>query len=110
MAKATKRVAGSWRYVLKEDATLPPEQQSVFVLQPLTGAERERVADEVSQRIIQSDGEVRLVSRMRSIARDLCLTKIESVQRFPSDAPESWPEKPAEREKYLELLSDDQVF
>jgi hypothetical protein len=110
MAKATKRVAGSWRYVLKEDASLPPEQQSVFVLNPLTGAERERVADEVSQRVLQADGTVRVISRMRSIARELCLTHIASVERFPSDAPDAWPEKTADREKYLEKLSDDQVF
>lgn len=110
MAKAKKRVAGSWSYVLEEDQKLPLEQQSVFVLQPLTGAERERVADEVTQRIFEKDGSIRTISRMRSVARELCLTKIESIQRFPSDAPREWPEKPEERAKYLELLSDDQVF
>jgi hypothetical protein len=110
MAKAIKRVAGSWRYVLLEDRALPTEQQSVFVLNPLTGAERERVADEVSQRVPQSDGTVRVISRMRQLARELCLTHIVTAERFPSDAPEAWPEKMDARASYLERLSDDQVF
>lgn len=110
MAKATKRVAGSWRYELLEDQALPPEQRSVFICNPLTGAERERVRDEISERILQADGSLRLTSRMRTIARELCLTKIAAIERFPIDAPVSWPAEPEKRATYLEQLTDDQVF
>lgn len=110
MAKATKRLAGSWSYVLLEDRALPVDQQSRFTLSPLTGAERERTADEVTQYELLTDGSRRAITRMRQVARRLCVTHIAGVERFPSDAPEAWPEKLDAREKYLELLADDQVF
>lgn len=110
MAKAAKRLPGSWRYVLEEDRALPLDEQSVFICRPLTGAERERVADEVTQYEMLPDGSRRAISRMRQVARQLCLTHIESIERFPSDAPAGWPKDRADRETYLEKLSDDQVF
>lgn len=110
MAKVKKRVAGSWSYVLLGDRSLPPDQQSVFVLRPLTGAERERVVDEVSQRIYQADGSVRVISRMRTIARELVLSHVESIERFPVGAPKAWPKEPDERQRYLEDMDDDDVF
>lgn len=110
MAKAKKRVAGSWTYVPEADRSLPPEQQTVFTLSPLTGAERERVVDELNQRAIMPDGSIRIISRTRSIARDLVLSHCDRIERFPSDAPKGWPKEPDARQAYLEAMDDDLVF
>lgn len=110
MSEAKKRVAGSWTYVPLADRALPPEKQTVFTLSPLDGAERERAADESIQRVLDRDGNIRVVSRMRSVAREIVLTHVTSIERFPASAPKAWPADMEARKKYLEDMDDDLVF
>jgi hypothetical protein len=111
MAKAKKRGAGSWTYVLYADRELPDEQQSRFILRPLTGAERDYVTDNSWRIVTMPNGSIERVSRMRTVARELVLTNLQSVERFPIDQPVAWPATRAEREKYLDdHLDDEDVF
>lgn len=109
MAKAKKRVTGGWTYIPESDRALPPNEQTVFHCKPLTSGERERLADESIQRVIEG-GSIRVVSRMRSLAREIFLTNVTAIDRFPSDAPKAWPEKPDQRADYIEDMEDDLVF
>jgi hypothetical protein len=109
--KGKKRAAGSWSYVLFSDRALPDEQQSRFILRPLTAAERDYVTDNSWRIVTMPNGSIERVSRMRTVARELVLTNVQSIERFPSDAPEAWPATRELREKYLDdHLDDDDVF
>jgi hypothetical protein len=113
MARAAKRPPGSWTYVLQSDRELPESEQSRFTLRPLTGAERERATDDVTRQVFRADGSVETISRMRTVARELALSHIESVENFPAGAPKPWPNGTGgieARQKFLEELADEHTF
>lgn len=112
MAKATRRSVESFQFVLDEDKALPVEEQSTFVLRPLTQAEQMVALDELTteSRSIERPGERIVKSRSWQQAYGLCLSHIEDVQNFPAGDPKPWPKDQKERREYLALLSDTQVF
>jgi hypothetical protein len=106
MAKAVKRAAESWRYVLTADRELPPEEQTTFSLRPLTQAERAWAQDNLARTHFRPDGAREAVQRTHQLARELCLTNIEGIENFPAGEPKAWPESREDRERYLEQLDD----
>jgi hypothetical protein len=100
------RSAESWRYIPLSDRALPPEQQTVFRLSPMTQAERVGTHDAITRTIIEPDGTQTIVRRMRQVTYALCLEHIESVENFPPGAPQAWPATAAERATYLEQFDD----
>ena len=109
MPKKQQRSAESWRYVLTADRELPPEEQSVFVLRPLTQLERADVQDNMVRIQSRPDGGRTVVQRDHRLSVELCLTNITSIENFPAGAPEKWPADHASRVTYLEMLDDDHV-
>jgi hypothetical protein len=105
MAKAKKRSAESFAYVLEKDRELPPDQQTRFMLRPLTTGERHSLFERATERI-EVPGGVRVISHTLSIAREVCRDHIESIDRFPSDKPVPWPQKTKERDEYLDQFDD----
>jgi hypothetical protein len=103
--------AETWSYVLRSDRELPLEQQSRFVLRPLTQAERLQGVDALVHTRTESGGAILQVGRSAQVARDFALSHIVSTQNFPSDGPRPWPADGSlsERSSYLEMLSDDHV-
>lgn len=111
MAKKKKRAAESWRYVLKADRGLPPEQQTVFILRPLTQAEQLDVKDNAARYYTPPQGGEVQVRRQHRLSLELCLTNILDVENFPAGGPpEKWPADPEARAAFLEGLDNDDVF
>jgi hypothetical protein len=111
MAKAVKRAtAGSWTYTLKRDEGATLDERSEFVLRQLNGAERAAVMDNLSRRRTLPDRSVETAQRTRQEARAMCLSHIEAVKNFPAGDPKPWPDSIEDRETYLELLDDDDVY
>lgn len=119
------RQHGTWEYVPKADRNLPTEEQTTFVLKPLTQLERMEMWDSSSW--IEHDEAGRSVIRRRSfeLAREVCLSHISEVKNFPAREPlhdpgdastvigygaadhsEEWPKDEAQRIKYLEQMDD----
>jgi hypothetical protein len=101
MAKALKRPAESWIYILTSDRALEEREQSRFLLSPMTFAERAAIKDDM----IRSS-----VERVYRSAGDIVLAHIVSIDNFPAGEPQPWPKKHEDRERYRELLDDDQVL
>jgi hypothetical protein len=106
MASKQKRAAETWRYVLFADRALPPEQQSTFVLRPLTQLERADVHDNMTRFVSVPEGGRVAVARDHRLSVELCASNIVAVENFPAGAAEPWPEGRAERFAYLEGLDD----
>lgn len=103
MAKAKKRPAESWTYVLEADRALDAAQQSRFVLSPMTYAERAAIRDD----LLRGEGNVSKVFRN---AGTIAIEHLVSIENFPAGEPQPWPADRAARERYLELLDDDDVL
>lgn len=99
MAKKNRCIAESWTYVTKADRALPKEEQTRFVLSPMTWAERDRARDALSSDTV--------VHRQ---ARQLALDHIVSIENFPVGGPLPWPADRAARESYLNTLDDGDVL
>lgn len=97
MAKAIKRPAESWSYVLRADRELEESERSIFVLAPLTYAERAAMRDDVLR------GKTDRVYRE---AGDVFLSHVVSIENFPGGNPVPWPSDRDARVRYLELLDD----
>lgn len=99
MAKAKKRPAEAWTYVLKADRELPRDEQSMFALAPMTYAQRAAVRDDMlrGERVFRSAGEI-------------ALRHIVSTENFPADNPAPWPTEHEKRLRYLEQLDDDDIL
>ena len=91
MARRSEAAVESWWYVLEDDRELPKEEQSRFLLRPLTVAERARIYDDI----------IGDQSRTYQGALDLMYTHVERIENFPAGAPEAWPATRKERERYL---------
>lgn len=109
MAKRVTRPAESWSYVLQSDRGLPLEEQSRFVLSPLSQIERAAIRDEIARVSTASDGRKDIISRERRQGVEIVLDHLVSVENFPAGAPQKWPDKREERSAYLEQLDDDFV-
>lgn len=106
MAKAKQRSAESFRYVLVGDRELPPEQQTTFVLNPLTGPERARVRDEAVVTVVAPTGERRIIDRTYQQSRETVQAHLVSIENFPLGAPKAWPTKLSEQAAYMDLFDD----
>jgi hypothetical protein len=102
MAKARKRAAESWQYVLKSDEGLPTEEQSRFTLRPLTLNEHAAYFDAIAG----DDGSAKVWNS--TVA--LCLTHITAIENFPAGEPREWPSDRKARLDYLEDLGLDACF
>lgn len=110
MAKTIKRTAEAWTYVLVTDRALPIDQQTRFVLKPLTHVERATVRDSLSRLQIDAAGTKALLDRTRQEAFGLALSNIVAVENFPVGEARAWPAKKADREAFLDQLDDDDVL
>jgi hypothetical protein len=114
MAKKRTRSAESWRYVLKADRMLPEKEQTVWILRPLTQAERAEVQDNFVRLHHMPSGGTVVERRDHRQTLELCLTNIEDVENFPGDAPTKlkWPANPDDhnaRAAFLEQVDDADV-
>lgn len=107
--KAVRHAAQSWNYVLRDDRVLPLEQQSRFVLKPLSQAERAAARDAMN-RTVETPTGVLSENRTWQVTHGLALTHIVSIENFPAGDPKPWPTRLSEREAYLEQLDDDAVL
>ena len=110
MAQRAKRPAEAWWYVLTKDRELPREEQSRFLLRPLTQAERMRVWDDFSVRTTGGDGTTQIADRSFQQAYGLALSNIAEVENFPAGEPQAWPSKEAARRQYLNTIDDMDVW
>lgn len=110
MAKAVKRPAESWVYVLKGDRALPEEEQSRFTLRPMTYFERAAVLDDFLRSDTSTGGQDAGASRVYRNAWAIALNHIASVENFPVGTPAPWPESRAEKVSYLGMLENDDVL
>ena len=106
MAQRAKRPAEAWWYVLEADRELPQEEQSRFLLRPLTQAERMRVWDDYSVKTRGEDGTIQIADRAFQQAYRLCLTNIAEIENFPAGEPQAWPSKEVARRAYLNTMDD----
>lgn len=110
MAKQIKRSAESFRYVLKSDQSLQATEQTVFVLNPLSADERDRLIDEAVVTRTLPDGSKEAVDRTRQQSRGTVLAHLAGVENFPVGAPREWPKAIEDRKNYLNELADDDVL
>lgn len=109
MATERKRSAETWKFTLEADTKLPADQQTTFILRPLTNIERAEARDNLARIHAAPDGSTATVTRTHRLSLDLCLSNIETVENFPAGAPLPWPEDRAARLAYLNKLEDDDV-
>ena len=109
MAKKQKRAAECWRYVLLRDRKLPPEEQTTWILRPLTQLERAEARDNMARVQTIPGGGTATITRTHRLSLDLAVSNIHSVENFPAGAPEPWPEDREARLAYLDALDDDDV-
>jgi hypothetical protein len=110
MAKAVKRPAESWVYVLKADRDLPMEEQSRFTLRPMTHNERAAAHDDLVRTRVSPDGDKTVQARTRQQALVIALRHIVSIENFPSENPQPWPATTEARAAYVEQLDDEYVL
>jgi hypothetical protein len=96
--------------VLKGDRDLPLDQQTRFILRPLSQAEQVAAEDEVYYLAFDGTGTKSHVSREKRVARQLALSHIEAIENFPVGAPKPWPSDPEKRDEYLEQLRSEDVL
>lgn len=106
MAMKMKRPASSWTYVLSVDEDKPVEEQSRFLLRPLTVSERAAIRDDIARVHTAADGSQVTTTRTYGQGIEIVLEHVVSIENFPAGAPEPWPEAIAERRRYLEGLDD----
>lgn len=110
MAQRAKRPAEAWWYTLKKDEGLPKEEQSRFLLRPLTQAERMRVWDDYTVVSKDANGERVVADRSFQQAYGLALTNIADVENFPAGEAAPWPSKKPARMEYLNTMDDMDVW
>ena len=112
MPNATKRQVEAWWYVLVSEREKPMNEQSKFLLKPLTQGERMRVWDDSSWVAIAKDGSRSITARGFQQAHEILMSNLVETQNFPLDGVKAWPANGsgADREAYLEMLADLDVF
>jgi hypothetical protein len=106
MAKKQHLPAETWRYILDDDKKLDADQQSAWILRPLTQLERADARDNLKRVHTQTDGSRTAVARDHRLSIDLCLTNIVAVENFPAGAATKWPDDRDARIAYLADLDD----
>jgi hypothetical protein len=111
MATQRKRSAETWRHVLTRDLGLPPEEQTTFVLRPLTQVERAEARDNLARIHALPDGATATVTRTHRLSLDLVLSNTVAVENFRNDKGVvlPWPEERDARLVYLDGLEDEDV-
>lgn len=113
MPNATKRQVEAWWYVLLSERDKPKEQQSRFLLKPLTQSQRMRVWDDYNWVQVDKDGGRSINSRAFQQAESLMVEQLLETENFPLDGPKPWPNNgssPEIKRQYLEMLDDMDVF
>lgn len=108
MAKAVRRPAESWTYVLLDDQRLPVDEQSVWTLRPMTHTERAAAQDDLVRQFI-AEGGTFVLSRAKQQGYAIALRHIIAVRNFPAGAAQPWPADHAARVAFLEQLDDEYV-
>jgi len=98
MPKKPQRLASEWDFVLPAEEALPPEEQGLFTLAPLTQGERLRVRDTLYRTEFGADGDVQTQSHAFRQAFELVRDHLVRTAHVPSDAPVPWPGLTAPRE------------
>jgi hypothetical protein len=109
MARAVKRPAESWTYILRDDRELSADEQSVWTLKPMTHIERAEALDNLVRTHIGAGGEKTVISRSKQQAFEIVLTHLVAVRNFPARAGKPWPAKETERVAYIEQMDDAHV-
>lgn len=116
MPKKKIRPVESWWYVLPSERENPPEQQSRFLLRPLSQADRMAVWDDLQRiRVERGDGprgETTIQKRDFQSALELVVSHLERTENFPLGEPQPWDPAWSEERKrsYLEMLDDLDVY
>jgi hypothetical protein len=109
MAKKRKRTVESWSYVLLRDRELKPEEQTTFILRPLTQLERAEVRDNMARIQVVPGGGTATITRTHRSSLDLALSHIDAIRNFPAGSPQDWPTDREARLAYLDQLEDEDV-
>jgi hypothetical protein len=104
MARTNQRATAAFTYVLIGDRELPPEQQTEFVLRPMTVDEHAAAHDGLVRTVYDKDGNRTIVQRTRQQGVAIALEHIVDVHNFPVDKPQPWPEERAKRRDFLSLM------
>lgn len=83
---ASKRQIGNWQWIHPEDAKLPPEQQTVFTLSPMTQAERMESYD-MGNWVRMVNGQRMIEPRAFRQAREICLSHVVDVANLRKEVP-----------------------
>ena len=112
MPRRSVRPVEAFWFVLPAERKLPAEEQSRFKFRPLSQAERMRAMDNIESVTIEATGERQLRFRSFQQARETVILTLLETQNFPIDGAQPYdPTAPREdREKYLELLDDNDVY
>jgi len=108
MARASKRTAEPFKYILPADRQLPAEEQTVFTFRPLSQQERMRAMDDVEAIQINGTGEQQLRFRSFQRAYEIVIACLMDVSNFPVGAAKPYPAAGSreDKAKYLEMLDD----
>lgn len=99
------KIAGTTiRYVPREDRALSPDEQTTFLLTPLTLDERAGAYDTISTTVLDSSGTQTQKSGVWRQSVELFVTHVVAIENFPAGAPEPWPATRAERLRYMEQI------
>jgi hypothetical protein len=104
MARTNNRATSAFTYVLVSDRELPPEQQTEFVLRPLTVDEYAAAIDGIVRTVVDREGTRTVVNRTRQQGIALALDHIIDVHNFPVGSPQPWPDEREKRRDYLGML------
>jgi hypothetical protein len=108
MAKHIKRPAESFTYVLVGDRDLPADQQTEFLLRPMTVGEYAAAQDDIARTVVAVDGTRTVIQRGRQAGVAVALAHIVEVRNFPVGSAQPWPKDSVERERYLsQMLPED---
>jgi hypothetical protein len=109
MAKQKRRAAECWKYVLLRDRELPVEEQTTWLLRPLTQVERAEGRDNMARIQATPGGGTATITRTHRLTLDLALSNIDAVENFPAGNAVPWPVDREARLAYLDMLDDDDV-
>jgi hypothetical protein len=106
--KAFKRAVGSWAFIPAADRELPAAEQTRIWCRQLTQEERMYAWDNLNWTQRDTEGNVVILPRTFTLARELCIAAIESIENFPAGDPKPWPKDGSADEKmaYLNMMDD----
>lgn len=102
--KSLKIAGTTIRYVPRDDRALPPEEQTTFLLTPLTLDERAGAYDTISTTVLDPSGTQTQRSGVWRQSVELFVTHVIGIENFPAGAPEPWPATREARLTYMEQI------